>query len=349
MRDLVLGVTIGDTFAMQLGRRPDKKSGDIQFSEQRFTAVPDRSDVARSVPMMIAQGFEELIPTDLRHRIGWLSMSMIGLTTGASLQSKGIAREGWSLGEGLEECDFTERLKDAVPELRPLIGDNIAKRKASLINDTTACAIGELRYGSGSNLNTASLNGKAFAYVYVGDGVNAGYVTDVTHRIWLGQLHPELGHIRVPGIAWSSLGSGREPGSVVPGSCRFHGDCLDGMLSRKAMTARWGEEPSELLWQSNEVALNSTAEAIAFLCSVVTMAMAPVQIAVGGYAAQPILLDRVRDFFRKIVNHYPTYEECDNVNSFVVPSQCGGLENMLGAIVYGAQRLDTGKLAPVTG
>lgn len=354
-QDVILGVTISDKVVMRLGVLVDRKALKIKFSEQSFAESPDRSNVAQSVPEVIAKGINEFVPPELRSRFGWLSMSMIGLTTGASLVSKGIAREGWSLGEGITSCDFAERLKQAVPSFSALIDDDISKRRASLINDTTASAMGELQYGAGRKLDTPNLYGKAFAYVYVGTGANAGIVTDINHRPWLGQLHPELGHIRVPGIEWSSLGTSQSKkpkagGSkiAIPGACRFHGDCLDGMLSHKAMVARWGEEPSENLWQTNATALETTAGAIAYLCSIVTMTTAPVKLVLGGYSGQPTLIARIRQRFDEIVNGYPSYEECENLDTFIVPAICGGTENMLGAMVYGAQRLGSPTFASLS-
>jgi fructokinase len=87
--------------------------------------------------------------------------------------------------------------------------------------DVNAAALAEARLGAGTGLGS-------LAYVTVGTGIGGGlFVADRTIK---GLLHPEMGHIRVE----------RDPrDGDFAGVCPFHDDCLEGLASGPAVTARW--------------------------------------------------------------------------------------------------------------
>ena len=67
------------------------------------------------------------------------------------------------------------------------------------------------------------------AYVTVGTGIGVGVLQD--GNIANGRSHPEIGHIRIE----------RHPtDQAFSGTCPFHNDCLAGLASGPAITARWG-------------------------------------------------------------------------------------------------------------
>ena len=78
---------------------------------------------------------------------------------------------------------------------------------------------------------------RSLAYVTVGTGIGAA--VSARGKPWRGRRHSELGHIPVHRIA----------GDDYPGSCPFHGDCLEGMACGPAMAARWGVDPSDAVEQ----------------------------------------------------------------------------------------------------
>lgn len=87
--------------------------------------------------------------------------------------------------------------------------------------DVNAAALAEATLGAGTGLGS-------LAYVTVGTGIGGGIV--IGDRAIRGMLHPEMGHIRVQ----------RDPRDTgFAGVCPFHGDCLEGLASGPAVTARW--------------------------------------------------------------------------------------------------------------
>lgn len=98
----------------------------------------------------------------------------------------------------------------------------------SIDTDVNAAAMAEQQLGAGMGL-------RSVAYVTVGTGIGGGLALD--GRPIPGLMHPEMGHIRV---LRHSLDSD------FPGTCPFHGDCLEGLASGPAIRARWGKTLSEL-------------------------------------------------------------------------------------------------------
>ncbi len=91
--------------------------------------------------------------------------------------------------------------------------------------DVNGAALGEQVWGAARGLDT-------FIYLTVGTGIGGGSM--VNGRLMHGLLHPEMGHIRIP-HDWQ-----KDP---YEGCCPFHGDCLEGLASGKAMELRWGQSP----------------------------------------------------------------------------------------------------------
>ena len=93
--------------------------------------------------------------------------------------------------------------------------------------DVNGAAVGEYRFGA--------LKGCASAlYLTVGTGVGGGWLID--GRPLHGLLHPEMGHVRIA----------RDPSDGFAGTCPFHRDCLEGLVSGPAILARLGTTLSEV-------------------------------------------------------------------------------------------------------
>ncbi len=93
--------------------------------------------------------------------------------------------------------------------------------------DVNAALLGEVASGAARDADAA-------AYVTVGTGIGAGI--HVAAGLVGKPKHPEFGHIRVQ----------RHPeDAAFKGVCPFHADCLEGLASATAFTARHGN-PAEL-------------------------------------------------------------------------------------------------------
>ena len=81
-------------------------------------------------------------------------------------------------------------------------------------------ALAEGRWG-------AALGLAVHVYLTIGTGIGGGIVID--GRAVHGRVHPELGHMRV------------RPSDGFAGVCPYHGNCLEGLASGPAITARAGQ------------------------------------------------------------------------------------------------------------
>ena len=157
---------------------------------------------------------------------------------------------------------------------------------------------------------------RRLAYVTVGTGVGAAVSVD--GKPWRGRRHSELGHIPVRRI----------PGDDYPGSCPFHGDCLEGMACGPAMSERWGADPSEAnerddIWQLE-------AAYLAQLVRVLAYSFAPDRVVFGGgVGARPGLARLILEASRADLGGYADYIADDA--SFVTAPALGQDSGLLGA------------------
>jgi fructokinase len=136
--------------------------------------------------------------------------------------------------------------------------------KAVLDTDVNAAALGEHRWGAARGIDN-------FVYITVGTGIGGGAI--VNGRLVHGLLHPEMGHLRVPGNG--------------SGSCPYHPDCLEGYASGSAI-ARFG--PAEA---ARHLAAGLTA---------ITSVISPEMIILGGGVMNmPGLLAGIRQELKKEV------------------------------------------------
>jgi fructokinase len=179
--------------------------------------------------------------------------------------------------------------------------------------DVNAAALGEHRWGAGRGC-------RSLWYVTVGTGIGGGAVVD--GKTLHGLSHPEFGHLRVP----------RDPAvDPFPGSCTYHGDCLEGLASGTALEARWGTPASEI--EADE-AWDLEARYLAFGLLSVVAVLSPQRIIVGGgVAGRAGLLADVRAHLSRLMNGYHGFEPSDD---FVTAPALGSRAGVLGAIALAA-------------
>lgn len=173
--------------------------------------------------------------------------------------------------------------------------------------DVNGAALAEMRWGTGRGLED-------FAYVTVGTGIGVGFI--VNGRPTRGFAHCELGHIRVA----------RLTGDDFPGTCPFHGDCVEGLAAGPSIEARGAvnAEPNDPVW-------DSVAWALAQLCHAIVCAAAPRAIAMGGgvIAGQSHLLQRIEQMLVESLNGYM---ELPQEAPYIRPPALGADAGPLGAI-----------------
>jgi fructokinase len=180
----------------------------------------------------------------------------------------------------------------------------------ALDTDVSGAAFAEMRWGSGRGMDD-------FAYITVGTGVGVGLI--VNGQVARGFGHSELGHIRVSRLA----------GDDWPGSCAFHGDCVEGLASGFSLRARFANDvdnlgPDDPVWES-------VVWAIAQLCHAIVCAAAPKRIAIGGgvIGRQAHLLGRIG---AKLIESLNGYIDLPDDGPYIRAPELGEDAGPLGAI-----------------
>jgi fructokinase len=181
---------------------------------------------------------------------------------------------------------------------------------AVLDTDVNAALLAEMRIGAATGLSSA-----AYITVGTGLGVGVGTLSGFAAR----PLHPELGHIRVE----------RHPSDLAfKGACSVHGDCLEGLASGPALSARFGS--LEALPESHE-AWRLAGFYLAQLCAVIAMGFRVQKIVLGGGVAEaPSLLQQVQRCTADVLKGY--LPEASDPTDFIVRAGLGSNAGLLGAI-----------------
>lgn len=149
------------------------------------------------------------------------------------------------------------------------------RRPIGFQTDVNGAALAEARWGAAQGLTT-------HAYITIGTGVGVGLIAG--GQPVQGVAHGEAGHMRVP----------RAPGDDYAGWCRFHGDCVEGLISGPALAERFGC-PGDRLPQDGPQWELFVHDLGGLLHNLVTVA-APERIAIGGgvIATREHLFPRLR-------------------------------------------------------
>ena len=214
----------------------------------------------------------------------------------------GTPKEGWL------NTNFAGIVRDALGV--PVVLDT----------DVNAAALGESKWGAAQGLET-------FLYLTVGTGIGGGGL--VNGKLMHGLLHPEMGHIRIPHDL-----------SLDPftGSCPYHGDCLEGLASGKAVEMRWGCKPEDL--PSGHPGWDLESDYIAAGLANFIVVLSPQKIIVGGgISKKPGLLTAVRRKVVELLNGYVDSPEITGaIENYIVSPGLGDLSGVLGAIALAKQR-----------
>lgn len=212
---------------------------------------------------------------------------------------------------------------------------DIRGRMASALNvpvgfdtDVNAAALGEHRWGAARDIDT-------FVYITVGTGIGGGAM--VEGRLLHGLLHPEMGHFRIP------HDTDRDP---FPGTCPFHGDCLEGLASGPAIEERWGTPGEEL--PESHAAWPLEARYLALGLMAVVCILSPRRIILGGgVMTRSFLFPLIRSELQSLLAGYiDAAPITDDMETMVVPPALGHRAGVLGALALAARQYEASTLAP---
>lgn len=187
----------------------------------------------------------------------------------------------------------------------------------ALDTDVNGAALAEMRWGAAAGLSD-------YAYVTIGTGVGVGLV--VGGKPIRGFGHAELGHMRIA----------RVPGDVWPGSCPYHGDCVEGLAAGPAIVARSGKHAS--LIAADDPIWHLVGHAIAQMLHNIVLTATPRRIFLGGgvITAQPQLFPIIRRELQASLARYVSSPELDRIDEYIVPPGLGTLAGPLGPIALAA-------------
>lgn len=188
--------------------------------------------------------------------------------------------------------------------------------------DVNVAALGEGRWGAAIGLET-------YVYLTVGTGIGGGGM--VNGRLMHGLMHPEMGHLRVP----------RDPAAdPYPGSCPYHGDCLEGLACGPAIAGRWGRPAEEL--PDDHPAWALEAHYLGLGIANVVLTLSPQRVIVGGgVMGRGQLLGMVRREVQALLGGYVQVPAlAEGIEEYIVPPALGARSGVLGALAL-AERAAT--------
>jgi len=188
--------------------------------------------------------------------------------------------------------------------------------------DVVGAALAEQRWGAARGLST-------HCYITIGTGVGVGLISG--NRPVQGVAHGEAGHMRVR----------RAPGDDFPGSCPFHGDCVEGLISGPALARRFGRPAHELPDEGDEWDL--FVHDFAGLLHNLVVTAAPERIAIGGgvMASRQWLFPKLRAALAANIAAYGSLAPyAEQLDSRLGPPGLGTMAGPLGALAAGLDALD---------
>lgn len=175
--------------------------------------------------------------------------------------------------------------------------------------DVNGAALGEGRWGASRGMTN-------HAYMTVGTGIGVGVV--VGGQVLRGQRHPEVGHIAVS----------RLDGDRHPGSCPYHGACLEGMASGPALEARFGPPHT---WAGNDSIVGLAGHYVSQGLRSLVYTVAPERIVVGGgVSSLPGFHERLRMILGTDLAGYPISED---LGLLVCPPGLGDRSGLTGGLI----------------
>ncbi|WP_305097180.1 ROK family protein [Croceibacterium aestuarii] len=187
------------------------------------------------------------------------------------------------------------------------------ERPFRLDTDVNAAALAEHRLGAARGCDSV-------CYVTIGTGVGGGLLVggEPVH----GAMHPELGHLSLRRVV----------GDDFPGTCGFHGDCIEGLVSGPALAARFGM-PAEAI-ADDHPGWGKVAGDLGQLAAAILLTTSAERIVLGGSVAlgRPFLLPLLRAEAVRALGRYLPHVDAETIGEIVVLAALGDRAGPMGAI-----------------
>ncbi|MCB5425992.1 ROK family protein [Altererythrobacter sp. CC-YST694] len=179
--------------------------------------------------------------------------------------------------------------------------------------DVNGAALAEYRWGAGRGCDS-------LCYITIGTGVGGGLVIG-GHPVH-GAMHPEIGHLRLR----------RAAGDDFEGSCPFHGDCIEGLISGPALASRFGADPA--LIPDDDARWSYIASDLAELVSAILFTTSAQRVLVGGGIgmARAGLTRAARDLVVTRAGAYLPFLDREKADILIGLPELGDMAGPLGAI-----------------
>jgi len=179
--------------------------------------------------------------------------------------------------------------------------------------DVNGAALAEYRWGAGAQCDS-------LCYITIGTGVGGGLLLE--SRPVHGAMHPEIGHLRLR----------RLPGDAFAGTCPFHGDCIEGLVSGPALAGRFGQDIREVA-DAHPIWRNVAAD-LAELCGTILLTTSAQRILFGGSVAmsRAFLLPWALALVVERLGSYLPFLRDNGADGIIVPAGLGVEAGPLGAI-----------------
>lgn len=146
-------------------------------------------------------------------------------------------------------------------------------------------------------LRKTDRNVRSVAYMTVGTGVGLGVFSD--GKTYHGIMHPEYGHTLVP----------KRKDDKFSGSCPFHSDCIEGLITSGALSKRLGIESKDLVHVPNSHPVwDLFSYYIGMAAANAAMSYSIDHFVVGGGIAtgdgRGFIIDMANQYCKKIINGY---------------------------------------------
>eukprot|EP00055_Hartaetosiga_balthica_P009714 m.39391 g.39391 ORF g.39391 m.39391 type:complete len:357 (+) comp6863_c0_seq1:109-1179(+) len=301
---------------------------DVWFAGVEGGGTSWRVAVARGVPTNIVDSakFDTEDPDTTLTKISeWLSKhkyNALGIATFGPIEPKlGKAMFGYITSTPKEHWDYTN-------VVGRLVNDSNKHIPFLFDTDVNAPAMAEYdHFGKAKGHSSC-------AYITVGTGVGVGLIINglPVH----GLLHPEGGHLL---LQCDIL----EGNSTFEGTCRFHKNCVEGLVSAPALAKLAGVHKDNLssVLDTHPV-WDHAADVLASLCSTLLLLVSPERIVLsGGVMLRNGLLQKIHEKTLKKLNKYINNKTLlDRPEDIIQLSHWRDNSGIIGALVLAKYALD---------